>query len=64
MSEKPERRIIIEVATPAIIARLEADNAELRKELKDLRAKHLALHDTVYRLMEVVGDLKRNKGKS
>ncbi len=62
--EKPERRIVIEVATPQVIGRLEADNAELRKELKDLRAKHEALHSTVYRLMEIVGDLRRNKGKS
>ena len=62
--DKPERRIIIEVATPDVVRRLEADNAELRKEYKELRSKHEALHSTVYRLIEIVGDLRKDKGKS
>lgn len=62
--DKPERRIIIEVATPTVIGQLQARIDALEKENKDLKAKHNALHDTVYRLMEIVGDLRRNKGKS
>ena len=64
MAEKSERRIIIEVATPAVVGQLQAENAELKKEIKDLKAKHTALHGTVYRLMDVVAELKRNQGKS
>lgn len=59
-----DRRIIVEVVTPEVVGRLEADNEALREELKQLRAQHDRLHQTVYRLMEVVSDLKRNKGKS
>lgn len=63
MSDK-EQRIIVEVVTPEIVSRLEADNALLRQEMKQLRDKHEALHRTVYRLLETVADLKREKGKS
>ena len=62
--EKSERRIIIEIATPEVVSRLKADNEELSKKLKEMERKHNALHETVYRLMEVVSELKRNKGKS
>lgn len=64
MSDKPERRIVIEVATPAVIGQLLGRIDALEKENKDLKGKHEALHSTVYRLMEIVGDLRRNKGKS
>ena len=59
-----DRRIIVEVVSPAVVERLEADNALLRQEVKQLRDKHEALHRTVYRLLETVADLKRQKGKS
>lgn len=62
--DRPERRIILEVASPAVIGQLQAEIDALKKENKDLRSKHNALHDTVYRLMEIVGELRRNKGKS
>ena len=59
-----EHRIIVEVVTPEVVSRLEADNALLRQEMKQLRDRHEALHMTVYRLMEKVSDLKRQMGKS
>lgn len=59
-----DRRIIVEVVTPEVVSRLEAENALLRQELATLRNKHDALHMTVFRLMETVADLKRQKGKS
>lgn len=64
MSGAPERRIIIEVATPSVVKRLEDENAALRKDLNILSSQHQRLHETVYRLLEVVGELKRQKGKS
>lgn len=63
MSDK-DRRIIVEVVTPEVVSRLEADNTLLRQEMKQLRDRHEALHRTVYRLLETVADLKREKGKS
>lgn len=63
MPELPPR-IVVEVVTPEVVSRLEADNTLLRQEMKQLRDKHEALHRTVYRLMETVADLKREKGKS
>ena len=58
-----ERRIIVEVVTPEVVSRLEADNALLRQEMKQLRDRHEALHRTVYRLLETVADMKREKGR-
>lgn len=54
-------KVVVEVVTPEVVSRLEADNQLLRQEMKQLRDKHEALHRTVYRLMEAVGDLKRGK---
>ena len=62
MSELP-LKVVVEVVTQEVVSRLEADNQLLRQELKLLRDQHNALHSTVYRLIEAVGDLKR-KGKS
>lgn len=63
MSKKPTR-VVVEIVTPEVVNRLEADNQLLRQEMKQLRDKHEALHRTVYRLMDTVADLKREKGKS
>lgn len=64
MAGSSERRIIIEVATPATVKRLEDENAALRQEHNLLKAQHERLHQTVYRLMEKYGELKRDLGKS
>lgn len=54
-------RVVVEVATPEVVSRLERENQLLREEMKQLRDKHNALHGTVYRLLETVADLKRGK---
>lgn len=59
MSDQPFR-VVVEVATPEIVARLEAENAVLRQEIDLLRKQHNALHVTVYQLLERFGDLKRS----
>lgn len=59
-----DRRIVVEVVTPEVVDRLEADIAALRGEIKQLNDRHEKLHKTVYKLMEAVADMKRNKGKS
>lgn len=64
MAGPSERRIIVEVATPETVKRLEDENAALRKELNLLKGQHERLHSTVYRLMEKFGDLRRDMGKS
>lgn len=59
-----DRRIIVEVVTPEVVSRLEDENKQLRQEVKTLREQHERLHSTVYRLMEIVGDMQRKKGRS
>lgn len=55
-------KVVVEVVTPEVVSRLEADNQLLRQENKQLRDKLESLHRTVYRLIDVVGELKRSKG--
>lgn len=54
-------KVVVEVVTPEVVSRLEADNQLLRQELKQVRDRLNALHATVYRLLETVGDLRRGK---
>lgn len=62
--EPTPSRVIVEVVTPEVVGRLEADNAALREELKQLKHEKDALHSTVYRLMDVVADMRKRQGKS
>lgn len=64
MAGSSERRIIVEVATPAVVKRLEDENAALRNDFNLLKGQHQKLHETVYKLMAKVADLQRDKGKS
>lgn len=59
MSDQPIR-VVVEVATPELIKRLDQENHELRQELNQLRSQHNALHATVYQLLSRFGDLKRS----
>lgn len=59
MADQPFR-VVVEVVTPEVVTRLEADNAALRQELTQLRQQHNSLHATVYRLMDRFADLNRS----
>ena len=61
MAEQQPLKVVVEVVTPEVVSRLEADNQLLRQELKQVRDRLNALHATVYRLLETVGDLRRGK---
>ena len=64
MADQPIR-VVVEVATPEVVARLQEEYAALRDELKQLQQQHNSLHATVYRLLERFADLTRsmkNKG--
>ena len=62
--QKTPTRIVVEVVTPEIVGRLEADNVAMRADLKQLRTEKDALHSTVYRMMDVISDLRKKQGKS
>ena len=61
MAEQQPVKVVVEVVTPEVVSRLEADNQLLRQELKQVRDRLNALHATVYRLLETLGDLRRGK---
>ena len=61
MADQQPLKVVVEVVTPEVVSRLEADNQLLRQELKQVRDRLNALHATVYRLLETVGDLRRGK---
>lgn len=52
-------RVVVEVATPETVRRLEDENAQLRKELGEALDRVDGLHRTLYEFMGVVNDLKR-----
>lgn len=59
MSEQQPLRVVVEVVTPEVVGRLEAENQVLRQDLAQLRAQHGKLHETVYLLMDKLMELKR-----
>lgn len=59
--QKPPMKVVVEVATPEVINRLTADNDALRADVAQLRLEKDKLHQTVYRLMDVVSGLKKGK---
>lgn len=52
-------RVVVEIATPETVKRLEDENAKLRKELGAQKDRIEVLHRTIYELMGVVSELKR-----
>lgn len=54
-------RVIVEVASPETVKRLEAENAQLRKELGMAVDRMNALHRTIYEVMGVVNELKKDQ---
>lgn len=57
--EKPVR-IIVEVAQPEVVADLRKENMELRDEVRKLEGRLTGLHETVYRLLDRFGELRRS----
>lgn len=59
MSDKPERRIILEVLTPESVKRLEARDDELRDEIANLNNRISGLHRTIYELIDTIAQLRK-----
>ena len=59
MGDQPFR-VVVEVVTPEVVARLEKENQQLLQEVAQLRQQHNSLHATVYRLMDRFADLSRS----
>ena len=59
MSDKPERRIILEVLTPESVKRLEARDDELREEITNLNNRISGLHRTIYELIDTIAQLRK-----
>lgn len=55
------KRIIVEVISHADVARLEARNEDLRKEIAECNRKIEGLHRTIYELLE---SFSGKKGRS
>lgn len=54
-------RVVVEVATPEVVKRLDDENAQLRKELGQALNRLDALHRTLYELLGIVNELKKEK---
>lgn len=59
MSDKPDRRIILEVLTPESVKRLEARDDELREEIINLNNRISGLHRTIYELIDTIAQLRK-----
>ena len=60
MDEQQSMKIVVELVQSADVARLEARDEELRKEIKHLEKKIEGLHRTLYESLEAVARI-RNK---
>ena len=60
-SDKQPVRVVVEVASPEIVRRLEEENAQLRKELGQALDRVDALHRTTYEILGIINDLKKEK---
>ena len=60
-SDQQPVRVVVEVASPEIVRRLEEENAQLRKELGQALDRVDALHRTTYEILGIINDLKKEK---
>lgn len=58
MSEQQPIRIIVEVVSHADVARLEARDDDIRKEISRVDDRITGLHKTLYELIETIGKLR------
>lgn len=61
MPDQEPLRIIVEVVSHGDVARLEARDEDLRKEILRQDAKIEGLHRTIYELLEAIGELRRKR---
>lgn len=61
-ADKPVR-VVVELLSSADVARLEARDEDLRREIKQLRAENEGLRRSFYELLEVFGDIKPSRFK-
>ena len=60
MAEDQPIRVVVEVASPEVVSRLEAANKALSDRITSLEARQNAQHDTLYRLLDRFADLQRS----
>lgn len=56
-----ERRIIVEVISHADVARLEARDEDLRREIAQLKSELDGLRRRLFEIMEAIGDIRRQR---
>ncbi len=49
------------MTSPEVVKRFDEEILALRKEIKHLTDKQGALHGTVYKVIETIGELRREK---
>lgn len=54
-------KIVVEVVSHADVARLEARDEEIRKEIARIEGRLDGLHQTLYEMMEALGGLRKNR---
>ena len=61
MGDQIPERIVVEVVSHADVARLEARDEDICKEIKRVEDKVDGLHRTIYELIETIGRLKSKR---
>ena len=57
-------RIVVELVSSADVARLEARDEDIKKEIAQLRRENEGLRRSFYELLEVFGDVKQSRSSS
>lgn len=61
MSDQEPVRIIVEVVSHADVARLEARDEDIRKEVARVEQKIEGLHRTLYEVIDAIGKLRSKR---